>query len=183
MIQFRYLDNISSGYTCIDYPKSTNPTPSTGLLFFTFLNFGLSLLAVVLFYNYYGLEGCTSQKFFITINMLLSIVLTVCSILPKIQEAQPSSGLLQASCITLYTMFLTWSALNNSSNNQCKPEVFQQSDKGFDTQALVGLGIWWGCLLYSSIRTSSNSQVAKLTGSEHILVKDTSDGGKCLILF
>ena len=134
----------------------------------------------MLFYKYYGLTGCTSQKFFVTINMLLSIVLTVCSILPKIQEAQPSSGLLQASCITLYTMFLTWSALNNSASNECKPDLFKHSNKAFDTQALVGLGIWWACLLYSSIRTSSNTQVAKLTMSDHILVKDTGneDGGE-----
>lgn len=134
----------------------------------------------MLFYKYYGLTGCTAQKFFVTINMLLSIVLTVCSILPKVQEAQPSSGLLQASCITLYTMFLTWSALNNSASDQCKPELFKHSDKAFDTQALVGLGIWWACLLYSSIRTSSNTQVAKLTMSDHILVKDTGneDGGE-----
>jgi hypothetical protein len=29
------------------------------------------------------------------------------------QEAQPNSGLLQASVVTLYTMFVTWSALSN----------------------------------------------------------------------
>lgn len=110
--------------------------------------------------------------------MILCIILTICSILPKVQEAQPSSGLLQASCITLYTMFLTWSALNNSTSDNCKPDIFKQNHHSFDTQALIGLGIWFACLLYSSIRTSTNTQVAKLTMSEHILVKDNSDGGK-----
>lgn len=29
------------------------------------------------------------------------------------QEAQPNSGLLQASVVTLYTIFVTWLALSN----------------------------------------------------------------------
>lgn len=160
------------------YEETENKTYFAGLIGFTIINYGLAFVSIVLFYKYYALSGCTEQKFFITINLLLSIVLTVCSILPKIQEALPSSGLLQASCITLYTMFLTWSALNNSTSDQCKPEFFKQKDRSFDAQALVGLGIWFGCLLYSSIRTSTNTQVAKLTMSERVLINDSSDGGE-----
>lgn len=37
------------------------------------------------------------------------VMLMVCSC----QEAQPNSGLLQASAVTLYTMFVTWLALSN----------------------------------------------------------------------
>lgn len=40
---------------------------------------------------------------------LAGLVLMDCSY----QDAQPSSGLLQASAITLYTMFVTWLALSN----------------------------------------------------------------------
>jgi len=163
------------------FEETGNKAYYAGLIGFTVINYALSFVALVLFYKYYGSSGCTEQKFFITINLILSIVLTICSILPQVQEAQPSSGLLQASCITLYTMFLTWSALNNSTSNACKPDFFKQNSKSIDTQALVGLAIWFACLLYSSIRTSTNSQVAKLTMSEHILVKDNSDGGSAAI--
>ncbi|GFS89597.1 hypothetical protein NPIL_297941, partial [Nephila pilipes] len=37
---------------------------------------------------------------------------------------------------------------------------------------IVTLVIWFICVLYSSIRTASNSQVSKLTMSEKILVQD-----------
>lgn len=37
------------------------------------------------------------------------LILMSCSF----QDAQPNSGLLQASAITLYTMFITWLALSN----------------------------------------------------------------------
>lgn len=30
-----------------------------------------------------------------------------------VQESQPRSGLLQSSLVTLYTMYLTWSAMTN----------------------------------------------------------------------
>lgn len=34
------------------------------------------------------------------------------------QEHQPRSGLLQSSVITLYTMYLTWSAMSNEPGKQ-----------------------------------------------------------------
>lgn len=148
-----------------------------GLLFMTLVNWAAAITGVALFYTYYtSSEGCGLQKFFISINMILCIGMNVLSILPKIQEAQPRSGLLQASLISLYTMYLTWSALNNSTEKQCKPEFLNSDNKSFDGQALVGLGIWFACVLYSSIRTSTNSQVAKITMSEKILMKDSGNG-------
>ncbi|XP_006800311.1 serine incorporator 1 [Neolamprologus brichardi] len=116
-------------------------------------------------------------------------------------ESQPHSGLLQSSFITLYTMFLTWSAMTNEPERECNPSllsIFQQiaaptpgptetenqtatmamittitgTEKPaftspylqwWDAQSVVGLIIFILCILYSSIRSSSNSQVNKLT--------------------
>ena len=38
---------------------------------------------------------------------IICVVLSIVSILPKVQEHLPKSGLLQSSCITLYIMYLT----------------------------------------------------------------------------
>lgn len=46
--------------------------------------------------------------------MILCIVISVISLLPKVQERMPYSGLLQSSFLTLYVMFLSWSALMNN---------------------------------------------------------------------
>ncbi|XP_015782088.1 serine incorporator 3 isoform X2 [Tetranychus urticae] len=148
-----------------------------GLVFFTLLHYIAAITGYVFLYLYYTTEnGCGLQKFFISTNLIVCFILSALSILPDVQEAQPRSGLLQSSLITLYTMYLTWSAMNNSADN-CKPSIFQHgNDKTFDSMSLVGLGIWFACVLYSSIRTSSNSQVGKITMSERILMKDTSSG-------
>uniref|UniRef100_UPI00398EAEE2 serine incorporator 1 n=1 Tax=Pristiophorus japonicus TaxID=55135 RepID=UPI00398EAEE2 len=147
------------------------------LLSATGMNYLLSLVAIVLFYCYYTHpEGCTENKVFISLNMLLCIASSVMSILPKIQESQPRSGLLQSSIITLYTMYLTWSAMTNEPDRKCNPSLLSmigynstgthvpgQVIQWWDAQGIVGLVLFLLCVLYSSIRTSNNSQVNKLT--------------------
>jgi hypothetical protein len=166
-----------------------------------------SLAAVVLFYVYYtGVHtgDCRIHEFFISFNMILCVILGVVSILPQIQEHVPKSGLLQSSCITLYILYLTWSAMSNSPDDICKPNIDSMiagnttvdgmttttvapqsgSDEppapkqvhNFDSQSIIGLVIFVLCVLYSSIRTASNSQAARLSGSDKLLIKDNGEG-------
>ncbi|XP_053106888.1 serine incorporator 3 [Hemicordylus capensis] len=173
------------------------------LLSCTVLNYSLSIIAVVLFYVFYTKpDGCTENKFFISFNMILCIAASIASVLPKVQEHQPRSGLLQSSVITLYTMYLTWSAMSNEPDRTCNPSLLniinqiavptiapanttaalilpttpapQKSPQWWDAQSIVGLLIFVLCLLYSSIRSSNNSQVNKLTlsGSDSVILDD-----------
>ncbi|KAJ0068396.1 hypothetical protein NL108_005992, partial [Boleophthalmus pectinirostris] len=100
------------------------------LLSVTIFNYLLSVVSVIMCFMFYTKPGqCHLNKFFISSNMLLCIVASVISILPKVQESQPRSGLLQSSIITLYTMFLTWSAMTNEPDRECNPSllsIFQQ---------------------------------------------------------
>ncbi|XP_076456941.1 putative serine incorporator isoform X2 [Babylonia areolata] len=169
-----------------------------GLFFFTAIFYIVALTAVVLFYVYYAdSSSCKLHKFFISFNLILCVIISVIAILPKIQEAQPRSGLLQASIISAYVMYLTWSAMSNNPDRTCNPTLSQIFDPShnhttstkadgdfattrFDAQSIIALIIWLLAILYSSIRTSTNSQVGKLTMSEKtILQTDTgsSEGG------
>uniref|UniRef100_A0A3P9LV29 Serine incorporator 1 n=1 Tax=Oryzias latipes TaxID=8090 RepID=A0A3P9LV29_ORYLA len=100
------------------------------LLTVTMLNYALSLTAVGLFFVFYTKpDQCFINKFFISFNLFLCIIASVVSVLRKVQEFQPRSGLLQSSFITLYTMFLTWSAMTNEPDRECNPSllsIFQQ---------------------------------------------------------
>uniref|UniRef100_A0A1W7R9K5 Putative serine incorporator n=1 Tax=Hadrurus spadix TaxID=141984 RepID=A0A1W7R9K5_9SCOR len=151
------------------------------LLFFTILQYVIAITAVVLLFVYYtNSSGCHTHKFFISFNLIMCVIMSILSILPKVQEAQPNSGLLQASVVSLYAIYLTWSALNSSDYESCKsvPVLFNDTKSNFDVQSIVGLIIWFACVLYSSIRTSTNSQMGKLTMSEKILVKDDGNNEK-----
>ncbi|KAG8192993.1 hypothetical protein JTE90_028113 [Oedothorax gibbosus] len=165
----RWLDNCeesdSKGWYC-------------ALITCTLFQYIASITATVLLFVYYtqGPSGCGLQKFFISFNLICCIILSVVSVLPKVQETLRRSGLLQSSIVMLYVMYLTWSALNNSE--ECRPS-FLGKPHAVDAQSIVSLAIWFICILYSSIRTASNSQVSKLTGSEKILVQEgDSDFGK-----
>ncbi|XP_051948363.1 serine incorporator 2-like [Xyrauchen texanus] len=165
------------------------------LLSFTFVHYVCAFAAVVLFYIFYTQpDDCTEHKVFISLNLIFCIIISVVAILPKVQEAQPSSGLLQASLISLYTMYLTWSAMSNNPNHKCNPSLLSLVNGGptaptptsapgihtqwWDAQSIVGLVIFLLCTLYASIRSSNNSQVNKLMQTEEVqgLAADTSDG-------
>ncbi|KAK7460364.1 hypothetical protein BaRGS_00038892 [Batillaria attramentaria] len=174
------------------YEETGSKAYYVGLFFFTGVFYVISVTAVVLFYVFYA-DGasCKLHKFFISFNLILCVGISVLSILPKIQEAQPRSGLLQASTITAYVMYLTWSAMTNNPDTACNPSLSQLIDPShnkttstladgdfaktqFDAQSIIALLIWMFAVLYSSIRTSSNSQMGKLTMSERtILQTDT----------
>ncbi|XP_005094123.1 serine incorporator 1 isoform X3 [Aplysia californica] len=169
-----------------------------GLFFFTILFYLISIVAIVLFYVYYASGDCALHKFFVSFNLILIVGMSVVAILPRIQEHQPRSGLLQSSIISAYVIYLTWSAMSNNPDTKCNPNLKDiidppthnittaatvggdangtgTSDGVFDWQSILALAIWLFAVLYSSIRTSSNSQVGKLTLSEKTILQTDTD--------
>ncbi|XP_066256969.1 probable serine incorporator isoform X4 [Euwallacea similis] len=153
------------------------------LLSITFLCYTLSLTGIVLLFVFFTRSdesSCDLNKFFISINLIFSIIVSVLSVLPTVQEKLPRSGLLQSSVVTLYVTYLTWSAVSNSPK-KCNPGLWgifgdKSSSSDFD---IIGLIIWMCCVLYSSLRSASKS--SKLTMSENMLTHDNgagNDGGE-----
>uniref|UniRef100_A0A673VV43 Serine incorporator 1-like n=1 Tax=Salmo trutta TaxID=8032 RepID=A0A673VV43_SALTR len=155
------------------------------LLAVTGLNYVMAFIVIILMYMFYTRsEGCLLNKFFISFNLLLCAVASVVSVMPRVQESQPRSGLLQSSIMTMYTMYLTWSAMTNEPDRTCNPSllsIFQQTlvpTLWWDAQSIVGLAIFILCILYSSIRSSNTSQVNKLTmASNDTVTLEESNAG------
>ncbi|XP_038665593.1 serine incorporator 1-like [Scyliorhinus canicula] len=150
------------------------------LLSVTCLNYVLSLTTAILCYVFYTtVDGCIENKFVISFNILICVVASLISVHPKIQEFQLCTGL-QSSIITLYIMYLTWSAMTNEPNDKCNSNMMSffertfpstdfgnntvntinASDAGFqwDSQCIAGLALFLICILYLSIRKSSCAQ-------------------------
>jgi len=166
------------------------------LLTATIAMYAGALTAFILLITYYtgSVTGeCKLHEFFASINLIICFGLSIVSILPKVQEHMPQSGLLQSAMVSLYVLYLTWSAVSNSPYDSCKPASFfptptpnttttttvappgpttepPVSHPNFSTDSIVGLVIWFLCVLYSSISTSG--QGAKLTGGDRVLLKE-----------
>lgn len=85
----------------------------------------ISITLIVLQYSFFAGDGCGLNQFFITFNMLLSIIVTAVSISPRVQEANPRSGLAQSGMVVAYTAYLVTSAIANhddeGSEGKCNP--------------------------------------------------------------
>ncbi|XP_021200408.2 probable serine incorporator isoform X1 [Helicoverpa armigera] len=162
-----------------NYEESQSRGWYAALLLAMLTAYALALIGVVLLYVYYTKSsGCELSKFFISINLILVVIASGISILPSVQEHQPRSGLLQSAVVSLYVMYLTWSALSNASK-ECNSITGGSNESSFDKQSIIGLAIWVCSVLYSSIRTASSS--SKITMSEHILAKEGGGGHGGLI--
>jgi hypothetical protein len=153
-----------------------------GLLICTGFFFCCALVVAVLGYVYYAsAAGCGLHVFFISFNLVLCVVASVVSLLPKVQEHNPTSGILQSSFVSLYVMYLTWSAMSNNSNRACNPSLLDIVEhrtnasaittttsagtplapyKGqmLDGSSIVSLILWFIVVLYSSFTSASKGE-------------------------
>jgi hypothetical protein len=173
-----------------NYQEEENKGWLGALLFVTLVGFAGFFTCLTLLYVYYTGEysgQCKLHEFFVSFNLILCVILSVVSILPKVQEHMPASGLLQSSLISLYIIYLTWSAVSNSPMTKCKPTLSNTTTDddpdsktvhpSFDAESIVGLVIWFLCVLYSSITSSGSGSAAKLTGTDKVLLKGDDEGG------
>lgn len=118
-----------------NYEENESRGSLCALISATFLQYCLAIAGVVMLFIYFTKsDDCSLNKFFISINLILGIIVSIISVLPIVQEKRPNSGLLQSAVITLYTIYLTWSAVANNPSeffflilNFCLIEVLLQT--------------------------------------------------------
>ncbi|CAM1295097.1 SERINC5 (predicted) [Pycnogonum litorale] len=140
-----------------------------------FFIYGLVVVGTIflasMFTTFYG---CLQNKILVGVNGGLCIICSVISVLPCVEKNTGDSraGLLQSSIITLYVMYLTWSALSSqpkmddetttSANDplqndaSCSP-TSSNTEMNDSIMAYAGIAIMFIMVLYSSIRTSVQS--------------------------
>lgn len=129
-----------------------------------------AMVFMALFYTHS--QACLLNKVFLGVNGSLCLIVTLLAISPFIQRLQPKSGLLQPGVISVYVMYLTFSAFSSKPNEMLEVNgvnttvcVFpfnsgSESDKRIVT--IVGTVIMFGCVLYSCLTSTTRRSSAAL---------------------
>jgi len=137
-----------------------------------FVSIGLFLAAVGLtLLMYIVFNECGTNVGFITVNLLLCILISAGSIHPKVQEAIPSSGLLQPGLITCYCTYLIFSAIQ-SEDDGCNP--WRSAVGASNTSLLIGAIFTICAVCYATFRASST--IGSVEPETESLVKDAETG-------
>ena len=147
--------------TCLDRWESSETQSNLWQFILVGSTFGLYLGAIVMttvLYIFFAGSGCGTNTFFITLNLILSIMATLLSIAPPVQEANPKSGLAQASMVAAYCTYLTASAVanhNDDGHGECNPLHRSGTKK---TTILLGALFTFLAIAYSTSRAATQSK-------------------------
>jgi len=152
-----------------NYEATEDPCWKFALFGTAFTCIAIVIVGTVLMYVFYtsGI-GCSLNVFFITFNLIICLLIMVCSVLPRVQEvrlgrtqcllpfecsaqmsrcnsfvgalqANPKSGILQASILAAVLTYMTLSAINSEPIDADFSCTTQSTTDGF-SQALFYIG-------------------------------------------
>lgn len=118
--------------------------------------YALTITLTGLMYGFFAGQSCTLNQFFITFNLILCIIITILCVHPAVQEANPRSGLAQASMVALYCTYLIMSAVGNHTHATCNPLTkYSGARKG--TVVLGGMFMFIA-IAYSTTRAATQGR-------------------------
>ncbi|KAL0577245.1 Membrane protein tms1 [Marasmius crinis-equi] len=125
--------------------------------------FAIALTGVL--YAFFAGPGCGLNKFFISFNLALCIIITVMCVHPVVQEYNPRSGLAQSGMVAAYCTYLIVSALTNhihkdKTYSSCNPlRNGTTTAAGTRTTTVVLGGIFtFLAIAYSTTRAATQSR-------------------------
>uniref|UniRef100_W5MG60 Serine incorporator 5 n=1 Tax=Lepisosteus oculatus TaxID=7918 RepID=W5MG60_LEPOC len=134
-----------------------------------------ALVVMIIFHTHS--EGCFLNKIFLGLNSSLCLFASFLAISPCVQKLKPNSGLLQSGVISVYVMYLTYSALASKpaeyyvdetgrNTTICVPPFNTDSDINYTVKILGGV-IMVGCVVYSCLTSTTRSSTAALGVSKN----------------
>ncbi|KAL7419830.1 Membrane protein tms1 [Cryptotrichosporon argae] len=151
--------------TCLDNWERTDSAAWQAVLVgSTVAMFAATVVLSVLLLVFFGGTGCGLNTFFVSANLAAAAAVTALAIARPVQEANPKSGLTQASMVAAYCTYLTASAVaNHTDDGHCNP--LHKSGGTKTTTVVLGALFTFLAIAYSTSRAATSSKA--LVGRGH----------------
>jgi len=106
-------------------------------------------------YGFFAGSGCTLNRFFISFNLALCIIITILCVHPVVQEYNPRSGLAQSGMVAAYCTYLIVSAVSNHEHATCNP---LRKNGTRTTTVVLGAIFTFLAIAYSTSRAATQSR-------------------------
>lgn len=148
--------------TCLDNWENSNSNMWQWILIGSTAGMYSATIALTgVLYAFFADSGCGLNKFFISFNLALCILITVLCIHPKVQEYNPRSGLAQSSMVAVYCTYLIMSAVGNHEHATCNP--LRRHGSGTvagarNTTVVLGAVLTFLAIAYTTSRAATQSR-------------------------
>ncbi|KAG9296859.1 hypothetical protein G9A89_006814 [Geosiphon pyriformis] len=121
-----------------------------------------------LMYGFFAGNGCHINQFFITFNLTLCLLVTILCVHPSVQDANPRSGLPQASIVVIYCTYVILSAVVNEPDDQmCNPLTRSRGTR--TTSIVLGALFTFLALAFSTSRAATQGKALNTKSNYHPL--------------
>lgn len=138
---------------------------------------GMYIAAVamtIIMYIYFAKSGCSMNISAITINLVFLCVITVLSVQPAIQEANPKAGLAQSAMVAVYCTYLTFSAVcMEPDDKNCNPLVRARGAR--TTTIILGAIVTILTIAYTTTRAATQGFAIGTNNSANKYAQLTQD--------
>jgi serine incorporator 1/3 len=108
----------------------------------------------IVMYIFFAGSGCSMNISAITINLILLFVITLLSVQPSIQDANPKAGLAQSAMVAVYCTYLTFSAVAMEPDDKhCNPLVRARGAR--TTTVVLGAVVTMLTIAYTTTRAAT----------------------------
>ena len=143
--------------TCLENWENSNSNLWQWILIGSTAGMYITTIALTgVLYAFFAGDGCTLNRFFISFNLALCILITIMCVHPTVQEYNPRSGLAQSSMVAVYCTYLIMSAVVNHDHNACNP--LRRGSGTQYTTLFLGAVFTFLAIAYSTSRAATQSR-------------------------
>lgn len=149
--------------TCLEnWERSSSNFWQWVLLGSTALMYIFTIAITTVLYIFFAGSGCTLNRFFISFNLALCVIVSILCVHPYVQEHNPRSGLAQSAMVAAYCSYLIFSAVSNHvhENESCNPlrNGSTTATGSKTTVMLLGAVFTFLAIAYSTSRAATQSR-------------------------